>query len=384
MKWDLFISHASEDKDSVVRPLVEHLKQSGLRVWYDDDCIQVGDSIRRSIDQGLQQSRFGVVIVSPHSLEKEWPKKELDALMALEDGPDKKLLPIWHNITKADLKGTCSLLIDRHALSTASGLDKVAAKICQVVRGKSMDGSDANPMSLRTEAELVAELLCDGMVSTGSFLEWRAERLAVPPGEQIPLVTPPRKTMTLPNGTSFALPTSDLLGTHTHVNKTFYREVAIYELTNRIFRPTYLAVENRSETTAHDVLLELVIPKSGACLIRDESDMPQRPKRERNPFDISMSALRLAHNTGDVVIEQRTSDTVVQFSVDVLQPGRRVTSEHFMMAILESGDHTLEGKAYASVLSRPVLIRLGIRAEITKTSWTLDDIEAHANSFDTP
>src|SRR2546423_359737 len=82
MAWDLFISHASEDKDDVARPLADLFIQKGLKVWYDEYTLIVGDSLRRSIDRGLAGSRYGLVILSPHFFEKEWPQKELDGLVA--------------------------------------------------------------------------------------------------------------------------------------------------------------------------------------------------------------------------------------------------------------------------------------------------------------
>jgi hypothetical protein len=57
--WDAFISHASEDKDSVARPLANHLAGFGLKVWLDESELHLGDSLREKIDAGLAQSRFG-------------------------------------------------------------------------------------------------------------------------------------------------------------------------------------------------------------------------------------------------------------------------------------------------------------------------------------
>lgn len=57
MEWDIFISHASEDKADFVEPLATRLQERRLRVWYDNFTLTVGDSLRRSIDRGLAQSR---------------------------------------------------------------------------------------------------------------------------------------------------------------------------------------------------------------------------------------------------------------------------------------------------------------------------------------
>ncbi|TEU12597.1 MAG: toll/interleukin-1 receptor domain-containing protein, partial [Anaerolineales bacterium] len=99
MDWDVFISHTWEDKEDIARPLAEALRQKGLRVWYDEFTLTLGDSLRRSIDHGLAQSRYGVVILSPNFFTKEWSQKELDGLAAREVSGEKVILPVWHNVT---------------------------------------------------------------------------------------------------------------------------------------------------------------------------------------------------------------------------------------------------------------------------------------------
>ena len=77
--WDVFISHASEDKDSFVRPLAMELSRLGLRVWFDEFSLDIGDSISASIDKGLAESKFGLVVISPSFISKPWPRRELAA-----------------------------------------------------------------------------------------------------------------------------------------------------------------------------------------------------------------------------------------------------------------------------------------------------------------
>src|SRR5205823_8787479 len=52
-EWDVFVCHASEDKEGFVRPLAKMLHESGLTVWYDEFTLKIGDSLRRRIDEGL-------------------------------------------------------------------------------------------------------------------------------------------------------------------------------------------------------------------------------------------------------------------------------------------------------------------------------------------
>ena len=79
-EWDVFISHAHEDKDDIVRPLAHALRQHDLRVWFDEFELRIGDSLRRKIDQGIARSAFGVVVLSTAFFAKNWAQYELDGL----------------------------------------------------------------------------------------------------------------------------------------------------------------------------------------------------------------------------------------------------------------------------------------------------------------
>ena len=131
--WDAFISHASEDRQSVAAPLAAALRSAGLTVWLDNTELVLGDSLREKIDDGLARSRFGVVILSKSFLAKEWPRKELNGLVGLEDDGRKVILPVWHGIDKALLLQYSPLLSDRVAASTEQGIDAVAMAIVRAV-----------------------------------------------------------------------------------------------------------------------------------------------------------------------------------------------------------------------------------------------------------
>jgi hypothetical protein len=132
-QWDAFISHASEDKDEVVVPLATALHGAGLKIWLDQQVLRLGDSLREKIDEGLADSRFGIVILSPSFLAKQWPKRELDGLMALDESGPKVILPVWHKINKETLLTYSPILADRLASDTSRGIPSVAADIIQVI-----------------------------------------------------------------------------------------------------------------------------------------------------------------------------------------------------------------------------------------------------------
>ncbi len=117
--FDIFISHASEDKDELVRPLVEALQRSGIKVWYDEFRLKVGDSLRRSIDKGLAGSKFGIVVLSPSFFAKSWTQYELDGLVTREIAGGKTILPLWHRVSKNDVISYSPTLADKMALNTS-------------------------------------------------------------------------------------------------------------------------------------------------------------------------------------------------------------------------------------------------------------------------
>ncbi|ENV65792.1 TIR domain-containing protein [Acinetobacter pittii] len=136
-EYDLFISHASEDKDDFVRPLAETLQGLGLKVWYDEFSMRVGDSLRRKIDSGLRNSRYGTVVLSADFIKKEWTNYELDALVAREMNGHKMILPIWHKITKTDVMNYSPNLADKIALNTSfSTIEEIAHQLADVVLDK--------------------------------------------------------------------------------------------------------------------------------------------------------------------------------------------------------------------------------------------------------
>lgn len=132
--YDAFVSHATEDKATVVDDLVVALRQRGLNVWYDQAALTVGDSLPQKIDEGLKLSRFGVVVLSPDFFKKGWPRNELDALSSRQATEQVKvILPVWHNVTREDVAEFSPMLASRVAARTILGIDKVAASIVDAI-----------------------------------------------------------------------------------------------------------------------------------------------------------------------------------------------------------------------------------------------------------
>lgn len=137
-QYDVFISHASEDKEEIVRPLASALKNEGLRVWYDEFELKIGDSLRRKIDRGLANSRIGLVVLSQSFISKGWTNYELDGIVTRTITGEQILLPIWHKISKQEVIEFSPSLADKVARSTATHtIEEIASEIAELIRSVS-------------------------------------------------------------------------------------------------------------------------------------------------------------------------------------------------------------------------------------------------------
>ena len=140
MSDTIFISHASEDKAAIARPLAKSLRRRGYTVWFDEFSLELGDSLKRSIDKGLATAHFGVVILSPSFFQKRWPQEELDGLAAREIAEHRKLiLPIWHNI---DFDAVCKhspTLAGKLAIDTTHTISEIAKRIQSAIESAKLN-----------------------------------------------------------------------------------------------------------------------------------------------------------------------------------------------------------------------------------------------------
>lgn len=133
--WDVFISHASEDKDTIVRQLADTLEKLRVKVWYDEFSLKVGDSLSKTIDEGLIKSKFGIVVISKKFLEKRWTDYEYRSLLSKEEDGRKVILPVWHDISREEVKNFSLYLSDKFALdSSKMSIGKLAFTLTETIR----------------------------------------------------------------------------------------------------------------------------------------------------------------------------------------------------------------------------------------------------------
>lgn len=151
MRYDVFICHAHEDKEALVRPLSDALRNARLEVWYDEFSLLPGDSLRRAIDLGLTKSQFGIVVISEAFFGKQWPQWELDGLVQRQMGERRSvIIPIWFGVGQKAVREFSPPLADKVALRAEDGIPALVREILRVIRP---DGS-----SLLTAHKLLGEV----------------------------------------------------------------------------------------------------------------------------------------------------------------------------------------------------------------------------------
>lgn len=92
---DIFICHASEDKEKVAHPLFQAFQDSNISSWYDEAEIRWGDSITNKINHGMRISTYVMVVLSRAFLDKNWPEREMNAALSQEAASGEvRVLPL--------------------------------------------------------------------------------------------------------------------------------------------------------------------------------------------------------------------------------------------------------------------------------------------------
>lgn len=140
--YHVFISYATED-EAYAKELALSLQWLGLSVWFAPIALEIGGKLLDSINAGLTASQYGLLLLSPTYVSKKWTGYELDVLHRQHIEEDKKLLPIWHGIDKAQLDSWNPGLSGIVALRSTDGPSAIAEKIASVVyRGCPVVGVD--------------------------------------------------------------------------------------------------------------------------------------------------------------------------------------------------------------------------------------------------
>jgi hypothetical protein len=128
MTHDVFISYATEDND-FASDVAYGLKANGFSVWFAPLSLKVGNKLLDSVEQGIRESRKGILVLSKHYLAKGWTSYEMDILVREHIETRKPLLPIWLEVTKADVEARHAGLSGIVAITETRSIKDVTSKL---------------------------------------------------------------------------------------------------------------------------------------------------------------------------------------------------------------------------------------------------------------
>ena len=112
------------------------LERCGLSVWYYEFELKIGDSLRRKIDHGIANSRFGIVFFRRLLWEGLGPAPSLDGPVTMAVSGAQVLLPLWHEISKDEVMRQSPSIGRQGCLRTSDyGVEEIASEIAAVIRG---------------------------------------------------------------------------------------------------------------------------------------------------------------------------------------------------------------------------------------------------------
>jgi hypothetical protein len=128
--WDFFISYASEDRAAAANPIEEELTNRGFAVWLDHKVLSEAGKLVEEIHAGLSNCHYGIIILSPRFLSKDWPMRELDTLFAIESIEGRRrIVPLLHNMTLPELQDRAPELHKKTPIRTGIGVKLVCDQI---------------------------------------------------------------------------------------------------------------------------------------------------------------------------------------------------------------------------------------------------------------
>lgn len=92
---NVFISHASEDKERFVVEFARRLRSDGVNAWLDMWEMGPGDSlVRRIVDEGIAKADVFLVVLSERSIDKPWVREELDLGLVQRITGECRVIPV--------------------------------------------------------------------------------------------------------------------------------------------------------------------------------------------------------------------------------------------------------------------------------------------------
>lgn len=132
----IFACFAAEDRYMIAEPIVYHLKNYGINIWYDRQALLLSDNRReKNLDDGARKSMYAIVIISKHTADSICTMEELTIIEERYHKGNVIVFPILYEITPDEIPSKLQWIkelifkeVDRHS-GTREICNHIACKI---------------------------------------------------------------------------------------------------------------------------------------------------------------------------------------------------------------------------------------------------------------
>jgi hypothetical protein len=129
--FDVFVSYAHRDHDFAA-DLVRQLGRMGLRVWFDEEQVEAGAPLQKTLVQALGEARHALFVVTDAWLARDWTEWELEVFH--QDQQEGRIaIPILR--LPRDVKRLGPYLSKPNAVDWPEGEPEPEARLWQVLCG---------------------------------------------------------------------------------------------------------------------------------------------------------------------------------------------------------------------------------------------------------
>lgn len=138
----LFICFSAKDRYDIVQPVVYHLKNYGIHVWYDRYEMVMGDDrVEKNLEEGAGKCRYALIILSANTVESSCATEEIKILESRYNRGEVVIFPVLYELSPSNgppVFGWIRKLIFKevdHTTGTLEICNHIACRITQDMLG---------------------------------------------------------------------------------------------------------------------------------------------------------------------------------------------------------------------------------------------------------
>lgn len=100
----IFICFAAKDRYKIVEPIVHHLKNYGINIWYDRYEMVLGDNrVEKNLIDGAEKCNYALIIISKNTIKSQCAIEEINIIKRRYYSNNVTVFPVLYEISPNSL-----------------------------------------------------------------------------------------------------------------------------------------------------------------------------------------------------------------------------------------------------------------------------------------